>query len=264
MANLAETQQQLFNFLQCKDSIIESLVTGNTEKEVKRRLHIYREAYQLRLTNHLAKQFPILKRLLQADAFETLSLAYLAFYPPTHFAIRGFGNQLADFLNTDPLYAKQASYSELAKLEWQLNEIIDETASQPLLNVAQLSALTPTDLANTCFQLQDYVRIVAFHYDTPLWRDALKKSLKAMPTLSTHPISYALWRKDFQAFYRPLTTRETHLLTALKHGASFAELCALAMEFNASDDTAAAQHVVQCLLTWINDGYFTATLTTRH
>ncbi len=262
MTTLAETQQQLLNFLQSKESTIESLVIGRTEKEIKRRLQIYREAYELRLSNHLAKQFPVLKTRLQADAFEALSLAYLVAYPPSHFAIRSFGNQLADFLTLHPPYAEHPYYSELARLEWHLNEIIDESAIKPLLTVDQLSTLTPADLPTTCFQLQDYVRVQLFSYATPLWRDALKKSTKAMPTLLLTPISYALWHKDFQTFYRPLTPLEVSLLAALKQGASFTELCATALETDAIDDTTAAQRVVGCLLTWINDGYFVSILDT--
>ena len=255
MANLAETQQQLFHYLQGKTSSIESLVTGRTEREVKRRLLIYREAYQLRLKAHLTKQFPVLRGLMQRIAFEALAMAYLTAYPPSHFAIRNFGDQLSVFLKD----AYPAYYSELATLEWLLNEIIDQSASAPVLTVAQLSQLKPEDLANTCFQLQAHVRIAAFQYDMPPWRDQAKKSLKNIkPPLALSEMKhYALWRKGFQTYYRSLDPLECQFFYALQAGKNFSELCAL--ETDQEDPNIAAQRVVQTLLMWINDGWFTGT-----
>lgn len=254
IATLAETQQQLFHYLQGKASTIDRLVTGKSAAAIERRLLIYREAYQLRLTAHLAKQFPVLKACLHETAFNQLALAYLHAYPPTHFAIRHFGDQLSDFLaaQQDDLLA------ELATIEWQLNEIIDQAASAPLLTAAHLAHLTPETLMQQRFFVQAYVRIVPCHYDTPPWRDALKQKTKAYPKPLLLPAikHYALWRKEFQTYYRPLSPLEASLMQAIQAGQNFADLCALALNHDPSQEDAAAQQVVRCLLTWIHDGWF--------
>lgn len=261
MATLADTQQQLFHYLQGKPSTIESMVTGKNAAAITRRLMIYRTSYQLRLHDHLIKQFPVVRSLLSKSAFSALALAYIDAYPPSHFAIRNFGDQLAAFLRIDPEYAAREQFSELAKLEWHLAEIIDQTADAPVLTVAHLAHIQPEDLPHTCFQLQDHVRIERFTYDVPPWRDALKKSVKgsAVPTRLKTAKYYALWRKGFQTYYRPLSDLDLSFALALQAGKNFTDLCAIPEALSAD----AAQIVVQTLLLWINDGWFTDALTSQ-
>lgn len=262
MATLAHTQQQLFLYLQDKPSSIDRLVTGRTPAEVQRRLNIYREAYQLRLSNHLAQQFLVVRAYLSGPVFDQLAQVYIDSYPPSHFALRNFGDRLSDLLANQEPYRERPYLAELAKLEWRLNQIIDQSACAPVLTTAHLQTIKPEALAGTCFQLQPHVRFERFGYDMPPWRDALKKATKPLAPPVPQASDYALWRKGFQTYYRSLNAIEWRLAQGLQESRSFAELCAIALDHDptASEDSA-AQTVVQALLTWIQDGWFTDSLT---
>lgn len=262
MTSLAETQQQLLYYLQHRDSNIEDLVSGRTKAEVQRRLAIYREAYQLRLQENLNKQFPVLRAHLRGAAFESLALAYLGAYPPSHFAIRDFGRHLPIFLRDTQPYAEQAYLAELAQLEWYWTEIIDQAAVAIPLTTADLAQLKPEALADTCFQLQAHLRLQEFHYDIPPWRDQVKKTTKVLPppTKLNTPTYYAMWHKAWQPYYRCLNPLEARFAVALQQGRCFGDLCAIATEQGDLDATVAAQIVAQTLLAWINDAWFTQTL----
>lgn len=254
MTTLADTQQQLFHYLQGKASNIDALVTGKSSLDTQRRLNIYREAYQLRLHDNLCKQFPVLRAYLRGPAFEQLAQAYLQAHPPTHFAIRCYGEHLAAFLRD---YDARAYVAELAELEWSLMAMLDQTPTYPVLTTQDLAQLAPERLSDSRFTLQSHWCLRLFHYGTPPWRDALQKNAKASPPQPlAAPIYYALWRQGYQSYYRALSALEAQLAQALQQGQSFAELCELA----AADvePSQAAQWVVQTLLTWIQDGWFRA------
>lgn len=261
MTSLADTQQQLFQYLQGKASNIDSLVTAKSPADSHRRLMIYREAYQLRLHDNLCKQFPVLRAYLRGPAFQQLAQSYLQAHPPTHFAIRNYGKDVAAFLRSAPDYASRVYLAELAEVEWCLMEMLDQTPTQPILTTADLAQLTPDALGSTCFALQDHWCLRVFHCETPAWRDALQKNAKAPPPkpLST-PQYVALWRRGYQSYYRALLPLEVEFAKALQQGQSFTQLCDLAAAQTEADQGQAAPLVVQALLTWIQDGWFKATL----
>lgn len=259
MTTLADTQQQLFHYLQGKPSTIEALVTGKNPTETQRRLDIYREAYQLRLHDNLCKQFPVLRAHLRGPSFDQMAQAYLQAYPPVHFAIRCYGEHLAAFLSQATEYAPRAYLAELAELEWCLMGILDQSPAQPVLTTADVAQLTPDVLGSTCFALQDHWCLRRFHYETPVWRDALQKNTKApLPKALSTPQYVALWRRDYQSYYRALPALEVEFAQALQRGQSFTALCDLAAAKTETDQAQAAQLVVQALLSWIQDGWFKA------
>lgn len=257
MTTLAETQQQLFYYLQGKPSAIDALMTGKSPAEMHRRLDIYREAYQLRLHDNLCKQFPVLRAHLRGPAFNQMAQAYLQAYPPAHFAIRCYGEHLATFLRSAADYAPRAYLAELAELEWCLMGILDQSPAQPVLMAADLAQLTPELLASTCFVLQSHWRLRQFHYETAPWRDALQKNAKASPPPRLPALQHvAVWRQGYQTYYRSLSPLEVIFAEAVQQGDSFAALCDLAIDKAAIAESEAAQIVANTLLSWMHDGWF--------
>lgn len=257
MTTLAETQQQLFYYLQGKPSSIDALVTGKSPAETQRRLDIYREAYQLRLHDNLCKQFPVLRAHLRGSAFDQMAQAYLQAYPPAHFAIRCYGEHLAAFLSQATKYASRAYLAELAELEWCLMGILDQSPAQPVLTAADVAQLSPELLGATCFVLQSHWRLRLFHYETAPWRDALQKNAKASPPPRLPvPQHVAVWRQAYQTYYRSLSPLEVMFAEAVQQGVSFADLCDLAIDKAEIAETEAAQIVANTLLSWMHDGWF--------
>src|SRR3990167_9902610 len=97
-------------------------VAGNivtpVNMSVRDRLHVYRNAYYLRLTEVLENDFPVLCEIMGEEPFAALAQDYLDAYPSHHFSVQKVGRHLPKFLkNTtdcDPCYA------ELAAFEWAI------------------------------------------------------------------------------------------------------------------------------------------------
>src|SRR3989338_769745 len=169
MTTLAELQKSLHDFLQGKPSDIEQHVSGKNITEVKRRLKIYQDAYQMRLLENLRKQFPVLARYLGEEKFVAFATGYEAAFPPQGFAIRRYGEHVAEFLlKTSTGSAESAGYlSELAAFEWAMNEALDESADAPLFTQAHLQQFTPDALLAQRFRFHPSLRGLLFHYDIP-------------------------------------------------------------------------------------------------
>lgn len=112
----------------------------------ERRLGLHRNHVRRTLEDALAIHYPVLRRLLGADAFAALSGAFLAACPPADPRLAHYGAGLPAFVATVAAVDRLPYLADLARLEWARLELARSPAPQPLTQEA-LAAIAPDRLA---------------------------------------------------------------------------------------------------------------------
>ena len=215
-----------------------SIVKPNARLTSPERLEIYARSYWFRILDSLFDDFPGLRAILGARAFDKLARAYLAEMPSRSFTLRNLGSRLPDWLLRHPEHARKNPVlaSDMARLEWAHVVAFDGPAER---------VLGPEDLleldARMIFRVQPYITLLALQYpvdDLHLRVSELaeghgeasnavlrQKQRRAVRRFSIKPeaIYVAVHRMDESVYYRRLDAGEFQLLESLRAGTLLGE-----------------------------------------
>lgn len=141
----------------------------NSEK----RFNIYQYAYQARLIEILASDYPKLKMLfdteLGKDAFQTMAEAYLAKYPSRYPNVYYFSQHLAQFLGESSQYKAHTYLKEMADFEWIMGEVQHAADIKPLEPNALLS-VPGEKFGEIKLKFTDSMQLLSYHWNVPkIW-----------------------------------------------------------------------------------------------
>jgi hypothetical protein len=215
-----------------------SFIAPNSRLTAFERLEIYNRQYWYRVLNALAEDFPALRLVVGARAFEALSTAYLGAHPSRSFSLRNLGSNLVEWLAAHPQFAgrRQRLALDVAKIEWAFVEAFDNAQRTPL-TLDQIATLD----AHSRLGLQPHLRLLALdhaadelvlslhkeqrrstseagvkHEDLDAEVDGDKRI--AVPALRRRPTWVAAHRFDNAVYYRRLGREEFLTLLALRAG----------------------------------------------
>lgn len=266
---LFNTQQQLLDYLLKNEPHIQQQLSQYAYDKVspQTRLGIYRHAYQMRLIEALADNYPSLALLLGDELFQQLGKNYLALYPSQHFSIRYFGEQLSDYLtHTSQQYHRDYPndfLAEIAQFEWQLRYAFD-AADATCLQLSELQAIPMEQWANLIFHLHPSLVRLDLRWNVPqIWQtlqtdentesDQTTEQIVLQAIKHDYPIAWRIWREDhYRTFFRSLDIDEAWALDAIIQQQNFADICSGLCEW--VDEQYAPQRAVALILRWLNDG----------
>ena len=252
VSRLPDIQEAFQRFLLTGDPVIGPHVVGTTRVPVETRLGIYGDGYRTRLIEALEASFPVLRNLLDEADFHTLASRYIHSHESTFFSIRYYGDQLAQFLAADEEYSKAPLLSELAKWEWAMAAAFDAADAEPL-GLDAFASVAPQEWADLHFAWSPSVQLLELEWNVPqLWKAVTEESERPEPALSPEPVSYLIWRRELQIYFRALAPAEARVLAASRAGQSFGELCVLLCEH--LDESEASLQAAGFLRGWVESG----------
>ncbi len=262
MSGLPDIQDAFQRFLLTGDSEISSLLVGTQRVPVATRLAIYGGGYRSRLIETLETSFPVLANLLGETDFQTLAARYVDTHESTFFSIRYYGDRLADFLVRDAEYSQAPLLAELAKWEWAMAAAFDAADAEPI-DIGAFAQLAPEDWAQLRFTCSPSVQVVELEWNVPqLWKAVTEDAPRPEPALNERPahagvaghgpVSWLIWRRELQLYFRPLAPAEAAAIAAAIAGRSFGELCELLCEH--LDENEASLHAAGFLRGWVESG----------
>lgn len=142
-------------------AVAESFVAPNSRLNAFERLEIYNRQYWFRVLGALAEDFPGLRRVIGARAFEKLSIAYLTMHPSRSFSLRNLGSKLPEWLAANPQFAgrRHKLALDVTRIEWAFVETFDNAEHTPL-TLDQIATLG----ARSKLGLQPHVQLIALEY----------------------------------------------------------------------------------------------------
>jgi hypothetical protein len=216
---------------------------------VAHRLHIYHNAYRVRLLENLRDAFEKTWTYLGDDRFEASALAFIEEHPPRHRNLRWHGADFPQWLADR--FPEDADIAELATIDWQLRHAFDGPNATPLAPTV-LAGLSAEQWETVGFQLAPTLFLAPLRYNTvSIWHALDQEQTPPIAEALPDPAWLLIWRKGWQPHFRTLDAVEHAALSQLRGGASFAQLCdSLSRQCSAQQAAAvAATH----LRTWLGD-----------
>jgi len=240
------------------------------------RLAIYNRQYWFRILDSFADDFPGLRAILGARAFDRLSRAYLAECPSESFTMRNLGSRLEEWLPEHPEHAGRvpALALDMVRLEWAHIEAFDNAALR-VLGPEDLLELGPEFRA----ALQPYVRLLHLGYPVDDLRirvsaenceshatasnavdmNRARRTRRLAVRLKPEEIFVAVHRLDCMVYYRRLAREEFHLLKAIESGRTIGEAIESALTGTALSQEEIASKLQRWFAIWAELGWLCRT-----
>jgi len=232
-------------------------LTAGPKQSATDRLDIYRRGYEARLVECLADDYPVLKRALGAEAFESLCRRYIERHPSRSPNLNRFGAQMAAFCRDElegPT-SKRALATDLASLEWAIVEVIHAPRSEPL-TLEAFSRVPSDGWGDARLELNTAFRLLKFEYPVNAYFQAVLDGADpvapgpARSATLVYRSGTTIWRSD-------LTAPAFDVLSGLVAGETLAASLSRAEgELAKLDPAEASGQVARWFRDWVADGLF--------
>jgi hypothetical protein len=249
-----------------------SFIAPNSQLTSFERLEIYNRQYWYRVLGALVEDFPALRAVVGAPAFEALSIAYLTVHPSRSFSLRNLGSKLPDWLAVNPQYAgrRYRLALDVARIEWAFVESFDSADRTPL-TLDQIATLD----AGSRLSLQPHLQLIALHYpaddlvlslhdhekrqtsEAGVKHDPAQTPAK-LPKLRQRPTWLASHRVDLPVYYRRLQREEYLTLAAIRQGLSLGDAIHAGFADSRIAPVRLPQRVQEWFATWAELGWICA------
>jgi Putative DNA-binding domain len=219
-------------------AVAQSFVAPNSKLSPFERLEIYNRQYWFRILGALAEDFPALRAVLGARAFEKLSIAYLAAHPSRSFTLRNLGSRLGAWLKDNPRLTgrRHLLALDVTKIEWAFVEAFDSAENTPL-TLDQIATLD----GGSRLSLQPHLQLLALEYaaedlvlglhrrdkrqtsEAGVDHDEVDEPPAKLPRLRRLATRVAAHRVDNSVYYLRLQPEEFETLVAIRRGLPLAQ-----------------------------------------
>jgi hypothetical protein len=238
----------LDHLLDCPSPIAHEVVDGG-RIGVGRRLHIYHNAYRVRLLENLQDAYEKTWAYLGDEAFKSSALAFIEDNPPRHRNLRWHGAIFSQWLANH--FPQDPDIAELALIDWQLRQAFDGPDATPV-QPEDLAELSAEDWAGVGFRFTPTLFVTPLRFNSvSIWHALDREQVPPVAESLLVPTWLLTWRKGWQPHFRTLQAAEHAALMQLRDGSSFARVCAaLGEQFS---DQEAASVAAGSLRTWLQD-----------
>lgn len=250
--SLKQLQESFQAYMLQENDAALSNVIDTAKVPASLRLNIYRDAYSLRLIDILAMDYPVLKKLIGKNIFETLALEYINTYPSHNFSIRVFGSRLSDFLAN--CQECQSVWAELANFEWKLAAVQD-AADAKKLTFQEISQISPEVWGGMQFIFHPSVQLEYFYYNVAdIWKALNEDQRKPRSKKQKNASAIVFWRQDQEAYFMPLIVQQQMMFKAIQEKRTFGEICEELCELLPEEQV--IQFAAGTLRSWVEEGLF--------
>lgn len=253
--SLHQIQEDLQAYILDGKKDIFASVIDTTQASAQDRLDVYRDAYQLRIIEILGNDYIILKKMLGEKEFNKLATNYINAYPPTHSSIRIYGRHLSKFLAS--CHAYESIYSEMARFEWALSMTFD-APDACIICFNDIMQIPGEVWGYLQFVPHPAVKLETFDYNTAeIWNAFNTENLERPAiTLLPTPISYLIWRKEFDFAFAALNEPQANMMQNIFAGKTFADICESLCQWLPEEEV--AQFAAGNLRNWVEQDIFIA------
>ena len=252
MNGLRQLQNKFQAYLLHSNSSFEEYVINTEKVPAEARLAIYANAYQSRLIEALAANYPVLQIYLGHEQFETLGQAYLFAYPSSYRSIRWFGDKLAGFLHENSPYKEIPYLAELAQFEWALTSVFD-AADSTILQMDDMGSIPPDAWINMRLQAHPSLHRLNLTWNVvQIWQTLSDDKTPPEPIQHPVPIHWLLWRKELMNQFCSLADDEAWALDTMLSGGTFSDICEGLCQWE--EEEAVGLRAASLLKGWIAEG----------
>ena len=252
MHNLRRLQTDLLDYLVDQSSGIENYIAEGGLINKQTRLHIYGNAYRLRLRDVIDTDHELLSFYLGDDLFDQLVAGYIDTHPSTYPSLRDFCCEIPAYLKTTPPFSDHPILGELARFERTLLFAFDANDA----TVADMSELSGVPLDKwPNIQVRFHPSVQLFETNTncvETWR-ALKQKTTPPEAIRIEDVAWIVWR-TFERIteFRSLAVSEIVMIKTFLQGGTLAGVCEELLDYHKEDEV--SEIAVKYISQWIQRG----------
>jgi len=222
------------------------------------RMDVYRNAYRERLHETLRNDYPVLLRLMGAEAFAVLAYACIDAHRARSPNIRWYGAHLPAVAASLAPWRDDATLADMAHFEWAIGLAFD-AADTPSLAVPDLAQVPAQDWAVLGFDLHPSLQMLRLGRAVTDWWLAVQDVDAAAvnpPPPAWQPETvqdWGVWRGAAGVRFRQLDDDEAAALRAAQAGGDFGTLCDLLADHVGAES--AAPRAAGLLRVWLESGW---------
>jgi len=248
---LFERQQQMMNYLLQGKKTIKDHIVQQGAITVDTRLHIYRNAYQLRLRETIDTDHPVIGVYIGDELFDQMVQQYVISYPSHYRSLRHFCDELPSFLGDRKPFSEHPQIAELARFERLLLTVFD-ASDAPVIGLSELSGMSAPDWPNMKIQFHPSVRMFESPWNVVSVWQAIKDDLPPPSSLPSRE-ACLLWRnRQRMTEFVHLNSAELCMYREFQQGSSFAQVCEALLSVVPDDELSAC--AVNILSKWAQHG----------
>jgi hypothetical protein len=249
--SLLSLQQQMMDYLTDDKLAIAQHVVEHGGISREARLHIYKNAYQMRLKETIDNDHKILGMYLGDDLFDQMVSGYIKAYPSNNTSLRYFADSLPQFLANQIPFKNHPLISELAYFERLLMVAFDAKDTERFTR-DNLLTIPHDQWPDLVFRFHPSVQIASFNFNTVESWQALKQEQAPEPSKKMVNI-WLLWRNNERLTqFRSISQQEHSLINMMLNGHNFAGLCDNLLGQNPNEGV--SQLALNYLLSWTDAG----------
>jgi hypothetical protein len=263
---------------------LEQIITRSRALTAAERLAIYANAYYSRLLECLGEVFPMLKRTLGDEGFDSLCFGYLQVYPSKSYTLNELGRHFKGYLQetrpaAEPLETDTADSTasascevalgdwpgfliDLVRLEWAIYEVFDGPGTEgcPLLSAEKLAGVSPRQWASMKLKPVVCLQLLKTKFPVNDYFTALRRAKPGADVAIPGPAEsfVALTRREFIVRRHPVSELQFNLLTALQQGRTVAEAIESSVSPEEKDLETLANQLQAWFAGWTRNGFFEA------
>lgn len=236
--DLKTLQQQFMAHLLGQPSDVEETIESTTMMSAHDRLHIYANAYRMRLKEALHTDYEKLHSYLGDAQFDALLERYIDAYPSHTTSLRYFSIALPTLLEQAAPYNQFPEVVELAKIEQTFANSFDAGNSQTL-TLESFASIPEHAWPSLQLSFQPSLQIVSCQTNAfAIWKALSDNEMPPQKEVAQDLSYWVVWRRsDLITHYRPVSVTEHDGLTAMLAGENFAQLCERMLAYFSEQET---------------------------
>lgn len=248
---LRERQQQMMEYLLDGKGDIADHIAQQGNITVDTRLHIYLNAYRVRLRETIDTDHPVTGDYLGDELFDQMVRHYTEQHPSRYKSLRHFCDELPAFLASSEPFNAHPQIAELARFERLLLSAFDAADASTLESEA-LASLASDAWPEMTVSFHPSVRLFESHWNVVSIWQAMKKEATP-PDAKWSSEQWLLWRnRDHLTEFSHLNSAELCMYRQFLSGADFATVCEALLELIPESEVSTT--AVNTLVKWIDQG----------
>ncbi|MCX4186689.1 DNA-binding domain-containing protein [Methylophaga sp. OBS4] len=252
MSVLRDMQQNFMQYLLGQDSGIDSQIESTPMMSAAERLHIYANAYRLRLKEALETDYEKLHAYLGDQQFDLLMDRYIDAYPSQTTSLRFYGMDMPTILTGITPYNQHAELYELALIEQAFANSFD-AADAAVITLEDFAGIAQHAWPELKLGFQPSAQLLQLKTNAfAIWKALANEKTPPAAVLHDNEECWLLWRRsDLISHYRPVDPAEQAALSAAVAGHSFAEICEVLLNYFSEEET--PMKAIGFLQRWVED-----------
>lgn len=229
MNQLAKLQHTFQDCVLQPDSVTTAWISASGRASPETQLSVYAHAYQARLEEVLANDFPAMLMAIGDENFNRICDDYITEKPSMFFSLRDFGCHMPEFISKliqqGEIYKNQEWLYELALFEWTLGQAFD-AADVSLMTEQEMAVIAPEDWPELRFQLAPCVHRLDLVWNIPeIWLALTTDNPTPVNATQSETSPWLVWREELVTRFRSMQKDEQLAFDTLRQGGSFNEVC---------------------------------------